>query len=58
MESKYIDRYGIDSLPHLKIASDSQCDIFVTTNELLLRKRKQLEKKYHLKIRTPGEMVR
>ena len=57
-KEKIIDHYGNDSLPHLKTASECGAEFFVTSNEILLNKRKQLEKKYHLKIRTPGEMVK
>lgn len=56
MKQEYIDQYGIDSLPHLLIASASGCQYFVTTNKALLKDRKELEQRYKIKIRTPQEM--
>ena len=56
MKTKYIDHYGIDSLPHLKIASENKVDYFVTTNKALLKDREELEKLFIIKIKTPKEM--
>jgi len=53
---KYIDRYGHDSMPDLRIAAENKCDIFLTTNEALLKDRKELEGAFDIKIRTPEEM--
>ena len=58
MKTKYIDHYGIDSLPNLIIASQNNIGHFVTTNEALLKDREELEKKFNIKIRTPGEMLK
>ena len=56
MKSKYIDHYGIDSLPHLIEASEHKMDFFVTLNKPMLEDREELEKKFKVKIRTPEEM--
>jgi len=56
MKDKYYDKYGIDSLEHLKIAADARCDFFITTNETLISDRKELEIVFQIKIRTPKEM--
>lgn len=53
---QYIDKYGIDSLPHLELASANKCDIFLTTNRAMLKDRKELEKIFNIKIRTPKEI--
>jgi len=57
MKQKYIDHYGIDSLPHLISASENKCDIFVTLNKSMLEDRTELENKFKIKIRTPKEML-
>lgn len=57
MKDKYIDQYGIDSLPHLAVASEHGMDAFVTINEGLLEDREELERKFGIKIRSPGEML-
>ena len=57
MKEKYIDSYGIDSMPHLKIAAKERCKFFVTTNKAMLRDRKKLEAKYKIQIRTPKELL-
>ncbi len=57
MEKEYIDHYGIDSLPHLIIASQNKMDVFITTNESLLRDREELEAKFKIKIRAPSELL-
>jgi len=58
MQKEYIDKYGNDSLPHLKIASENNADAFVTTNAALLRDREELEVLFNIKIRTPIEMLK
>lgn len=58
MKDKYIDHYGIDSLPNLIEASQNRCAVFVTTNKPLLEDRKELEKRFNIKIRTPKEMLK
>ena len=57
MKKKYIDHYGIDSLPHLIEASRAGCDAFITINDPMLKDRKELEKKFKIKIRTPKEIL-
>jgi len=57
MKFKYIDMYGIDSLPHLKKASAHKIEFFVTINESLLEDREELEEFFDIKIRTPEEML-
>jgi hypothetical protein len=57
MKEKYIDHYGIDSLPHLKWASRAGCDTFLTTNACLLEDRDELEEIFHIKILTPHELA-
>jgi len=57
MKKKYIDQYGIDSLPHLMCASENKCDVFVTINKSMLKDRAELENKFKIKIRTPKEML-
>lgn len=57
MKEKYIDHYGIDSLPHLKCASQAGCDIFITMNKCLLEDRDELEAIFNIKIRTPQEIM-
>ena len=56
MKEKYIDQYGIDSLPNLIIASENGMDVFLTLNKGLLKDRKELEKKFKIKIRSPEEL--
>lgn len=56
MKEKYIDQYGIDSLPHLKIAKEAGCDMFITTNEEMLDDREELEQKFNIKIKRPDEV--
>ncbi len=56
MKKKYIDHYGIDSLPHLRIASENNLDIFLTLNRSLIKDREELEKIFKIKIRTPEEL--
>ena len=56
MKKEYIDMYGIDSLPHLKLASENGCDIFLTINESMLKDKEELEKKFSIKIRKPSEV--
>lgn len=58
MKDKYIDHYGLDSLPHLIMAKDSGCEYFITYNKELLDNRVELEKIYDIKIRTPDEMLK
>lgn len=58
MKDKYIDHYGIDSLPHLKAASENKCEIFLTSNKELLKDRIELEKIFTIKILTPEEFVK
>ena len=57
MKKKYMDKYGIDSLINLKIASRSKLDVFVTLNQSMLNDREELEKKFRIKKRTPKEML-
>lgn len=57
MKEKYIDHYGIDSLPNLKEASAHKVDVFVTLNKKMLEDREELEKVFKVKIRTPEEFV-
>jgi predicted nucleic acid-binding protein len=57
MKREYLDEYGIDSLRHLRLASLSKCEVFVTNNQDLLKDRGVLEEEFHIKIRTPEEMV-
>lgn len=57
MKDKYIDQYGIDSLPNLKQASDVGAEYFTTTNQGLIDDREELEEVFKIKIRTPQEMV-
>ncbi len=57
MKDKYIDQYGIDSLPNLEAASEAQCEYFITTNQELLDDREELEEKFDIKIRDPTEML-
>jgi len=57
MKKKYFDEYGLDSLPKLKEASAIGCDVFATLNKELIKDRKELEEKYHIKIRTPKEII-
>ena len=56
MKEKYIDHYGIDSLPHLIIASQNNLDVFLTLNKSMLKDREELEKKFKIKIRNPEEL--
>ena len=56
MKEKYIDQYGIDSLPNLIIASENKLDVFLTLNEGLIEDREELEKRFNIKIRTPEEL--
>lgn len=58
MKDKYIDHYGIDSLPQLKEAAKIKSAYFITLNKAMLKDRKELEKKFKVKIRTPMEMVK
>lgn len=58
MKDRYIDHYGIDSLPNLKEASRAGCTVFVTTNKALLEDRAELEKRFNIKIRDPEEAVK
>lgn len=58
MKPRYIDHYGIDSLPNLRIAAAKKLDVFVTTNQALLKDRRELEAIFKIKIRTPGELLR
>jgi len=58
MKKQYIDHYGLDSLPNLIEASKNHCDIFATTNKALLKDRKELERIFKIRIRTPEEMVK
>jgi len=58
MKDKYIDQYGIDSLPHIKEAVAAKCDVFVTINQSVLGDRKELEKKFGIKIATPEEIIK
>lgn len=51
MKPQYIDHYGIDSLPHLKLASKNGCKIFATSNKLLLQDKEELENKFNIKIK-------
>lgn len=55
MKFEYIDQYGVDSLPQLRIASRNLCGIFLTSNESLLKDRVELEKAFNLRIMTPKE---
>ncbi len=57
MKAKYIDQYGIDSLPQLRLASESSCNIFLTSNQALLDDRDELEKFFKIKIRTPEQVL-
>lgn len=57
MKEKYIDKYGIDSLVHLKIASKSKSDYFITANKDLIKDRNELEKIFKIKIKTPEELI-
>jgi len=56
VKDKYIDQYGIDSLPNLIMASQNGMDCFLTINEDLLKDRKELEKVFNIKIISPGEI--
>lgn len=56
MKKEYIDHYGCDSLPELKVAAKHGCDMFITSNESLLADRKELEKVFRIKIRRPDEL--
>lgn len=55
MKDKYIDQYGIDSLPNLIVASNAGIEFFLTINEDMLKDKKELEKKFHIKIITPDD---
>lgn len=56
MKNKYLDHYGIDSLPHLIVASENDLDVFLTLNKSLLEDREELEEKFNIEIiRTPEE---
>ena len=57
IKDEYIDKYGNDSLRHLKIASEAGNDFFVTNNKGMIKDREELEKKYGLKIKTAKEML-
>ena len=57
MKEKYIDHYGIDSLPNLREASEMGFTHFVTTNENMLNDREELEKLFLVKIVTPMELI-
>ena len=57
MKKEYLDHYGIDSLPHLKIASENRCECFVTSNKRLLADRQELEEAFGIRIRTPQELI-
>ncbi len=57
MKEKYLDKYGNDSLVHLKIASENHSDFFATSNELILEDREELELLFNIKIRTAYEML-
>jgi hypothetical protein len=57
IQKKYIDQYGIDSLPHLVQAGKTGAEIFVTLNQAMLKDRAELEQLYKIKIRTPGEVI-
>ena len=56
MKEKYIDHYGIDSLPNLIIASQNNLDVFLTTNKSLIEDRDELQEIFNIKIRMPGEL--
>lgn len=56
MKNKYIDQYGLDSLPKLIIASQNGMNIFLTLNKSMLKDREELEKKFNIKIRSPEEL--
>lgn len=58
MKKEYIDKYGNDSLPHLKTASENNVDVFVTTCKPLIEDREELEVLFNIKIRTPIEMLK
>jgi predicted nucleic acid-binding protein len=58
MKDKYIDQYGIDSLPNLKIAKLVGCKAFITINQGMLKDRKELERKFKIKIMTPEEFIK
>lgn len=55
MKKEYIDHYGIDSLPHLKEASEARAEVFLTSNESLLADRTELEEIFDIRILTPEE---
>ena len=58
MKDKYIDQYGIDSLPNLKSAKIAGCEAFITINQGMLKDRKELERKFKIKILTPEEFIK
>lgn len=57
MKTEYLDKYGNDSLKHLILASQNECEYFITTNQGLLEDKEELEKEYKIKIRSPNDMV-
>lgn len=57
MKDKYIDDYGLDSLPSLILAAKCGCNIFLTVNEDMLKDRKELQEKFHIKIVSPGDRL-
>ena len=56
MKEKYIDQYGIDSLPNLIIASQGGMNVFLTINKGMLEDREELEKKFNIKIKSPEDL--
>ena len=58
MKNKYIDQYGIDSLPNLRSAKIAGCEEFITINKEMLKDKKELERKFKIKIQTPEEFIK
>jgi hypothetical protein len=57
VKDRYIDDYGLDSLPHLREAQLNKADVFVTTNEGVLDDRVELEKAFQLRILSLTEFL-
>lgn len=56
MKFNDLEQYDIESLTNLKIAKNVRAEFFVTSNQDILRDRKQLEKHFKIKIRSPEEV--
>ena len=55
----FYDDFGSDSfIQYINAAINAKTDFFVTNNERLIKSRKQLQKRFRLKIATPEEIIK